>query len=309
MTEYYLAVDGGGTKTKVLCTDENGTIIGESLAGPTSLTVTTIGAASFNLIEAIRQVVENKPEITQFKAVVLGLAGVDTSTEQKRADEVFRRALAQYHFEHFWLVNDSEIALANGTDNPNALILVSGTGSICYGRNELGASVRVSGMDYLLADQGSAYSIGRKVLTEATKSFDGRGPKTILEKKLCESFMIATFAEIKGEIYNPDFGKGEVARLAPFCTAAAQEGDVVALRIVQEEINEMVISAQTVLDKVFIPDKSFDCVFSGSVLGVDMISQGIRDQLLVKYPTLHFVRQEKQPVFGALKIAMGLGKQ
>ncbi len=308
MSEYYLAVDGGGTKTKVLCTDETGVVVGESIAGPTSLTVTTIGAASFNLIEAIRQVVEHKPEITGFKAVVLGLAGVDSPTEQKRADEVFRRALAQYHFEHFWLVNDSEIALANGTDNPNALILVSGTGSICYGRNEQGVSARVSGMDYLLADQGSAYSMGRKVLTEATKSFDGRGPKTSLEKKLCDSFMIATFAEIKGEIYNPDYGKGEIARLAPFCTAAASEGDAVALRIVHEEIQEMALSAQTVLQKVYIPDKSFDCVFSGSVLGVEMIAQGVRDILAVPYPQLHFVKQEKQPVYGALKIAMGLGK-
>lgn len=309
MSEYFLAVDGGGTKTKVLCTDENSNVIGESVVGPTSLTVTSIGAASFNLIEAIRQVVENKPEVTSFKSVVLGLAGVDTPSEQKRADEVFRRALAPYHFEHFWLVNDSEIALANGTDNKNALILVSGTGSICYGKNEQGVSVRVSGMDYLLADQGSAYSMGRKVLTEATKSFDGRGPKTSLEKKLCESFMIATFAEIKGEIYNPDYGKGEIARLAPFCTAAAAEGDAVALKIVAEEIDEMVLSVLTVLQKVYLEGVTFDCVFSGSVLGVEMIAEGVKSKLLAKYPQLNFVSQEKQPVYGALKIAMGLARQ
>lgn len=193
MSEYYLAVDGGGTKTDVMCVDETGAVIGTGSSGPTSLTVSAIGAASFNLIEAVRVAIESKPEIRQFKKVVFGLAGVDTVEERDRAEEIFRRALSHYQFEEFILLNDSEIALVNGSDSPNALILVSGTGSICYGKNSQGQTARVSGMDYLLADQGSGYSIGRKVLHAAVKSFDGRGQKTSLEGLVCEHFMVPKF--------------------------------------------------------------------------------------------------------------------
>ena len=214
MSEYYLAVDGGGTKTDVVCVDQNGAVVGKGSSGPTSLTVTTIGAASFNLIEAIRIAIETHPEITSFKKVVLGLAGVDTSEERDRAEEVFKRALSHYHFESFLLLNDSEIALANGSDSTNALILVSGTGSICYGKNSRGETARVAGMDYLLADQGSGYSIGRKVLLAAVKSYDGRGPKSLLETFVCEQFMVPSVSFLKQEIYNPDLTKSEVAALS-----------------------------------------------------------------------------------------------
>jgi N-acetylglucosamine kinase-like BadF-type ATPase len=306
MTEYFLAADGGGTKTKVVCVDETGKVIGKGGSGPTSLTVTSVGAASFNLVEAIRQAVEGHPEITHFKAIVIGLAGVDTPKEQARAEEVFKRALSHYHFEQFVLVNDSVIALENGTDNPNALILVSGTGSICYGRSDTGAVARTAGMDYLLADQGSGYSIGRKVLLAAVESYDGRGLKTVLEEKVCSFYMISAITELKHEVYNPDLTKSEIARLAPLCTEAVTQGDPVAQRILDEEIAELVKLAATVLRKVHTQGKPFDCVFAGAVLLLDSVSSAVREQLTAQFSNLNFVKQDKDPVFGAVKMGIRL---
>lgn len=304
MPDYYLAVDGGGSKTDVVCVDETGAVIGEGLSGPTSLTVTTIGAASFNLIEAIRIAIEKNPEIKHFKRVVLGLAGVDSTEEKERAEEVFKRALSHYHFEEFILLNDSEIALVNGSDSPNALILVSGTGSICFGKNSKGESARVSGMDYLLADQGSGYSIGRKVLQAVVKSYDGRGPKTLLEGFVCELFMVPTVAQLKQEVYNPDLTKSEVARLSPLCTKAVEAGDEVAAHILDEEIQEMVLSASTVLHKLHSGDEPYEVVFAGSILELEYISSKVKEQLAVQFHNLKFVRQEKSPVYGAVKLAL-----
>ena len=61
MAKYFLAVDGGGTKTDVVCANENGDVIGRGVSGPTNITTTSVGAASFNLIEAIRQSIESLP--------------------------------------------------------------------------------------------------------------------------------------------------------------------------------------------------------------------------------------------------------
>jgi len=304
MAEYYLAVDGGGTKTDVVCVDETGAIIGKGSSGPTSLTVTTIGAASFNLIEAIRIAIESHPEIKQFKRVVLGLAGVDTTEEKTRAEEVFKRALSHYQFDDFVLLNDSEIALVNGSDSPNALILVSGTGSICYGRNSKGETARVSGMDYLLADQGSGYSIGRKVLQAAVKSFDGRGKSTYLEGLVCEQYMVPKISFLKEEVYNPDLTKSEIARLSPLCTKAVEAGDEVAISILHEEIDEMILSASTVLKKLHSGDELFEIVFAGAILELEYVSSKVKEQLSTQFSNLHFVRQDSDPVYGAIKLAL-----
>ncbi|MCA9368825.1 MAG: hypothetical protein H6773_00905 [Pseudomonadales bacterium] len=304
MSEYYLAVDGGGTKTDVMCVDETGAVIGTGSSGPTSLTVSAIGAASFNLIEAVRVAIESKPEIRQFKKVVFGLAGVDTVEERDRAEEIFRRALSHYQFEEFILLNDSEIALVNGSDSPNALILVSGTGSICYGKNSQGQTARVSGMDYLLADQGSGYSIGRKVLHAAVKSFDGRGQKTSLEGLVCEHFMVPKVSYLKQEVYNPDLTKSEVARLSRLCTKAAIAGDEVAQKILDEEIQEMVLSVATVLNRLHSREEEFDIVFAGAILELETIASRVREQLSAQFSHLNFVRQEKDPVCGAVKLAL-----
>ena len=304
MSEFFLAVDGGGTKTDVVCVDQDGTVIGTGSSGPISLTVTSVGAASFNLIEAIRVAIENHAEITSFKAVVIGLAGVDTSDERDAAEDVFRRALAHYQFEKFILLNDSEIALANGSKNKNALILVSGTGSICYGRNSKGEVARTSGMDYLLADQGSGYSIGRKVLQAAVKSYDGRGPKSYLEEYVAKFFMIPSVALLKNEVYNPDLTKSEVARLSPLCTQAVAVGDEVAQKILDEEVQEMVLSASTVLKKLHTGDEPFDVVFAGSILELQEVVSKVMEQLAARFTNITFIQQSSDPVYGAVKIAL-----
>ena len=54
MIPLYLGIDGGGTKTEVLCLSETGETVGTGLSGPTNLTSTNTGAASFSLKEAVR---------------------------------------------------------------------------------------------------------------------------------------------------------------------------------------------------------------------------------------------------------------
>ena len=304
MSEYYLAIDGGGTKTDVVCVDRTGTVLGRGGSGPTSLTVTSIGAASFNLIEAIRVAIEKIPEIKSFKKVVIGLAGVDTEAEKVRAEEVFRRALSHYQFEAFILLNDSEIALVNGSDSPNAVIVVAGTGSICFGRNAAGQTARVSGMDYLLADQGSGYSIGRKVLQAAVKSYDGRAAKSYLEKMVCEFFMIPTISELKNEVYNPDLTKSEIAQLSPLCTKAFHAGDEVAQQILSEEVAEIVTSVSTVLQRLHSGEDTFEVVFAGSLLELEEIVSKVKEQLSSRFNNLQFIQQTQDPVFGAVKLAL-----
>lgn len=303
---FYLAVDGGGTKTDAICADATGAIIGRGLAGPTNLTSTSVGAASFNLIEAIRQAVEVLPEADQagFPMLVMGLAGMDSQKEYEEAYTTFSNALGHYKIEKFILLNDSLIALENGTQNPNAVIIISGTGSICFGKNEHGQTAKSSGMDYLLADQGSGYAIGRRVLREAVKSYDGRAPKSILEELVCKHFKIATVQDLKNEVYHPPLTKIEIAELAPLCSEAFAQNDVVAIDIFDRTITDIVTNAFAVVTKLGLENSAFDFVLSGTVTKIPYINAGICKILASTYPLAHISIPDGDPVFGGLKIIL-----
>lgn len=304
MQKLFIGIDGGGTKTDVISTDEQLHEYGHGSSGPTNLTSTTVGAASFNLKEAVRQALENAPAEREIVAAVMGLAGMDTDREYEVALKTFMDILRPFGIENFTLVNDSMIALANGTDNPNAVILISGTGSICVGRNSLGKVTKTGGMDYLLTDQGAGYDIGRHVLREAVKSYDGRRPKTILEELVCTHFSISDIGHLKTEVYNPPLSKIEVAELSQLCSKAYETGDEAAKEIFEWIEDELVLNVKTVLRKLELEHSTTDVVFSGSVLKIDHVQAAVKKRLINEFPELSFVVPEKSPVYGALKMAI-----
>jgi N-acetylglucosamine kinase-like BadF-type ATPase len=306
---YFLAVDGGGTKTEAICADENGAVIGAGLSGPTNLTSTSYGAASFNLIEAIRQAIENLPESEQknFEILVIGLAGIDSQKEHDDAFAVFSRAIAHYRIKKIILVNDSIIALENGSDKKDAVILISGTGSVCLGQSSDGKTARAAGMDFLLADQGSGYAIGRSVLREAVRSFDGRAPKSIIEKLVCDYFKIPSIADLKNEVYNPLLTKIEVADLAPICSVAFDQGDEMAKIIFDKIIVDLTVMLEAVVRRMEFEQREFDCVCSGSITKLPYVYKGLSEFIASKFPQANVIVPNTRPVFGALKMALREG--
>jgi N-acetylglucosamine kinase-like BadF-type ATPase len=302
--EYVLAADGGATTTSVLVADLSGAILGEGSAGPTSLASTTVGAASFNLREAIRQATERLPQGYMIKKAVMGLAGLDTKKELEKSLEVFNPITKYFNIQQFELINDSVVALVGGTDNPNSLVLISGTGSICYGRNEQGQSVRTSGMDYLLADQGSSYYIGRRVLRQAVKSFDGREAKSILEQLVSDHFRLTSLSELKDHVYNPPLTKNEVAALAKLCYQAHETGDDVAKEILDRTVSQLDQMCQTVTRRLGLSQTPLDGVITGSVMGCEYVKTNLVGTLKTTLPSLTPIFPDKSPVYGALKMAL-----
>ncbi|MBP7768802.1 hypothetical protein KA082_03150, partial [Candidatus Woesebacteria bacterium] len=100
MNKIYIGIDGGGTKTDAICTDAQLNILGQGSSGPTNLTSTSIGAASFNLKEVVRQTLENIPLADrEIVSVVMGLAGMDTEREYEIAYKTFVDILRPFGIE------------------------------------------------------------------------------------------------------------------------------------------------------------------------------------------------------------------
>lgn len=302
--EYVLAVDGGGTKTHVWCADLTGRVVGEGLAGPTNLTATSVGAASLNLVEGIRQATQQLPTGWKIQKLAMGLAGVDTDQEIDEAKTVFKEALGYLDIAELTIVNDIVAALRSGTDKANAIAIIAGTGSNCFGQNADGQTAKVGGMDFLLTDEGSGYAIGLKVLHAAVKSFDGRREHSQLETLVTKYFQVPSVAELKNVLYHPLIGKAEIAQLTHVCAEAFANGDIAAKEIFDQTVTDLQEMIRTVATKLALTGKEVDCVLVGGVFEIQYISEAIQKSVQAICPQAHIIFPTQPPVAGALKIAL-----
>ncbi len=302
---YFLGVDGGGTKTELILADQVGQIKAQVQSGPTSLVAAGQDQAKQNLEKGLEKLTTQVDDQVDIQQTVMGLASIDTDREEEQAAKIFQPIFSKFNVDQFAVISDAVIALVNGTDRENAIVLIAGTGSNCYGENEQGEIAKVSGLDYLLADQGSAYDIGCKVLRSATKSFDGRGPKTVLEKKVCQHFSVDKLYQLKEEVYRPSLNKTQIAELAQVWFEALEAGDEVAQAIFEWEAQELWLMVETVADALGFKEERFDLVLEGSLAQSSQMIKFFNQKLVEFNSSAEIILPHQSAVHGALKLALG----
>ena len=104
------------------------------------------------------------------------------------------------------------------------LVTISGTGSICYGRNEAGEVFRTGGWNHVLSDEGSAYDIGLQAFKTYADWLDGRNNCPILAKKIANATGVKTLEQADVYVNDHLLDKSPVGGLAVLCAQAAEEG-------------------------------------------------------------------------------------
>jgi N-acetylglucosamine kinase-like BadF-type ATPase len=176
---YYIGIDGGGTKTHCLLCSSEGKVLFETFGGPSNFLM--IGTEEvcetvYNLIAACLQ--SENITWSDIASVVLGTTGAG-----RRSDaETFEKAFAEYlekkevSLRDFHVESDARAALEGAFSGNPGSILIAGTGSIMFGKKQTGEIVRVGGFGRFIGDEGSGFMLGKKGLIAAAKQFDGRGP-------------------------------------------------------------------------------------------------------------------------------------
>lgn len=300
-----LAVDGGGTKTYLLIAEKDGTIISDGEAGPLSLEVVTRDVAKNNFFDAFNFAIKkcNRKDLIFTKALI-GLAGIDTQKELEEASNFFSTILYEQNCIT-QVVNDTIIALASGSLSQNAIILIAGTGSNCYGQNNLGEKAKAGGLGYLLSDEGSGYFIGDGILRGAIQSFDGRGPKTILEDMIKLRFQINDVIELKEKINVHNFQKTTISSLAIMLRQALDSNDKVAIEILNSAISELTKMVFAVANKLHFKDKQFDLVLAGSLFSTQLINfESFCQNIKTQFSQVNCILPKDPPAYGALKLLL-----
>ncbi|GER81390.1 MAG: hypothetical protein IMW90_17175 [Thermogemmatispora sp.] len=257
--EFYLGVDGGGSKTLAIVVDRHGRERGRALAGSANY-------ASVGQEEAVHQVqlaaeralqaagAESRP-----RAAWIGLAGLDRPADHAVLSPRLATLADQVH-----VTNDAELPLA-ALEQAVGVVLIAGTGSIALGRDACGHLCRAGGWGYLLGDEGSGYDIGRQALQAATRAADGRGPHTSLLPRILAYWGLERAEDLIGVVYH-GLETAAVARLATCVFAAAREGDRVARRIVGNAATELALAALVVSNQLEFSDNVVPLALAGSLL-------------------------------------------
>lgn len=224
--EYIFCIDGGGSKTELQVLYQ-GHVIATQKAGSTN--IDNVGEEGIKT--ALKTLLDGLlmgADVIERSAVITGAAGAETEPVQ----DIFHQVFRAYGFKDDAIVTtyDGELALELVGDT--GIILIAGTGSVCYGKR-LENSWLVGGLGWRLGDEGSGYDIGIHAIQAALAHELGWGRPTVLTEALKEYLQVPDLYSLITPVNGGDFSVGDIAALAPLVFAAADAGDCVAQELVE----------------------------------------------------------------------------
>lgn len=265
-SDLLLGVDGGGSKTRALLAAPDGTILGAGEAGASNPNAAGPGRARTEVARAVAGAFTSaglSPKRSRVAAACFGMAGVDKPTDSAWLREWLAEAALAPRFE---VVNDCEILLDAGAPDAWGLALVSGTGSICWGRDRQGRTARAGGWGPLIGDEGSGYALSIAALRAAAKASDGRIRAPRLLAAVCAALAIEDPLRLIDYVHAPGRQKHDLAQLAPLVFALADAGDAAARRLIEEAAEELAAAVRAVKRRLRLRDAPL--VLGGSLLRV-----------------------------------------
>ncbi|MGF7141607.1 N-acetylglucosamine kinase-like BadF-type ATPase [Anaerotaenia torta] len=299
MTGYVIGMDGGGTKTEVLAADRNKNLLFCSQGGGINYNSGRKDRIDSNLQDLFQTLTENGFSKEACSAICIGAAGI--SNPLVREQILAQVRLAGYRCPAV-VVGDMETAFAGALEQPYGMILIVGTGSICYGKDPEGNTYRTGGYGHLIDDEGSAYAIGRDILSAVVRARDGRLEPTILTELVFDHLNINTIEELVRYVYQPDRNKKEIAGLSVLIEKAQEAGDRAAGGIIKKCASNLLELAAPIIRRM---DGEIHLAVSGSVLLKNKeILEEFTKQMNQSYPQVVVQKPFNNAAYGAVRIAL-----
>jgi N-acetylglucosamine kinase-like BadF-type ATPase len=297
---HVLGIDAGGTKTVCLLADDQGRIVSEARRSGANLQA----VGELEVEKVLHEVMEEAiGERSVMPAVVcLGIAGVDRPDDSA----VIRGIMKRIGYKaRIVVVNDALVALEAGAPGKPGVVVISGTGSISYGRDANGKAARSGGWGYVLGDEGSGYWIGRAALRAVLREADRRGPATILSGLLLEHFGVTEAQGLIHHVYNTNLKPSAIGALATCVQAAFSQGDEVAVGILRGAANELEASALSVARRLELIGQPFVFILAGGIFrAVPWLQQELERRLPIAAPGSDVRPLDREPATGAVAIAL-----
>lgn len=252
MAGIVVGVDGGGTKTRVLVADQQGNPLID-IEGPGSAVRPGQAERSAEVIaETLRRALA-ECEMTHVVPRVLnvGVAGVGRENERQALwQALVSRELAEETLVH----PDATIALDDAFNDGPGILLIAGTGSVCFGRGPTGQMGRCGGWGPNIGDEGSGAWIGRRALSVVAAASDGREPETALTGAVLTAAQVNDVNDLVA--WSAQATPAVLATLAPAVMSEAEAGDLRAGAILSLAVEELVLHVRALARLLFLDERA-----------------------------------------------------
>ena len=232
--------------------------------------------------------------------VVRTCAGVAGGGRREIAS-LLRRVLAGILGGEIEVTGDTEIAFEAAFGTGPGVIVVSGTGSMAYGKNARGETARAGGWGHAVSDEGSGHWIGVAAIREAMRSRD-RGESPGLLQDLTDALGAKSDEELVvrvNENPEPDF-----AALFPRVLSATDAGDPIAGAVLKRAGIELAELAETVIRRLFKnPQEVRVATYGGVLTSSTRVKDSFVEHLRAQWPLVSFVSGQIYPADAALERA------
>ncbi len=236
-----LGIDGGGTRTRASIVDGERVL---AFAENGSIKRLRVGAevAETNLRSLLKDVFA-QAGLHGVKAASAGVASATMPGVKEWITAVFD----DFDVERSEVVGDEVIALDGAFKGGPGILQIAGTGSNCIGRAPDGGRESAGGWSSRLGDEGSGYWIGLHAVRRGLNALDREQPTRILETvgEIWGTKTIEELVNLGDSTPGPDF-----AALAPAISQLAEEGDAVALGVLQQAATDLVENVLLVRSKL-----------------------------------------------------------
>lgn len=302
--KYVVGIDGGGTKTNCVFADESGESIIESSGGPSNFLTIGNDKASSNLLSIIESGLAKLN--SSFENISIILAGISGAGRKFHADN-FRESLHNKFPKNnykLYIESDARIALEGALAGKPGAILIAGTGSVIFGKDESGKIHRVGGFGRIVGDEGGGYSIGFKTLKMISKMIDGREADGDILKKFRTIFNINSDDDLISLVHNPGF---DVSSIALFTIKSASEEIAEAKKIIDEESDELINHIKVIKNKLNLSPLKL------ALIGSLVENKNYYSELLIKkisgIKDVELTEKKYSPEMGAVLMAKNILSQ
>lgn len=251
--EYWVGVDGGGTKCRAELFNELGESLGQGVGGPANIARHGQLALS-SILTAVKQAVADAGlqfnYISSELVVSAGLAGAYLDSSNALLNQ-WKHPFAKLVFS-----SDLHTALLGAHGGEDGVVMITGTGS-CAAVLQNGKVSQYGGYGFQLGDQASGAWLGQMAARQALLVADKLGQDSLLWQEVSRFYNCSTSSGLVERLNSAL--PGEFARFAPRLFELAKHDPASAAIIEEgaEYLNE--------LAKRALWDSSMNLVFSGGL--------------------------------------------
>jgi len=293
-----LGIESGGTRTIALAASDDGLELRRREFGPANLRLLDDRKLRQHLASIAR-------EMPRPSALAVGMAGARTEQDRER---IRTAAASAWKNVPCLATNDLETALkaAPPTNEIEANILIlSGTGSCCFGQSSDGKSVKVGGWGHILGDKGSGYEIGLRGLKASIYHFDRDGQWPALGERLLRALMLNEPNDLITWVQTAT--KTDIAALAVEVFSAWAAHDKIASDILEAAANSLARDGLACATRLVRAQARVQFVLAGSVLTRQPQFAALVRRLLEEPRAGSVVTVlERESVWGAVELARTL---